>query len=150
MRKRKGFTLIELLVVIAIIGLLSTLAVVSLNSARQKGRDAIRVSDVKQITTALEMYYQDAGSYPTDADGATLGDATHECIDSDGFAAATCDGATVYMDAIPADPGSNAYTYTSAAGADYTIDFDLESGAAGLDGTDCQATETGITCTTPS
>ena len=52
---RKGFTLIELLVVIAIIGLLSTMAVVSLNSARQKARDAKRVSDVKQIATVLQL-----------------------------------------------------------------------------------------------
>lgn len=53
--KRKGFTLIELLVVIAIIGLLSTLAVVSLNSARGKARDAKRVSDVKQLSMIIEM-----------------------------------------------------------------------------------------------
>ena len=56
MRKQRGFTLIELLVVIAIIGLLSTLAVVALNNARMKSRDAKRVSDVKQIQTALELY----------------------------------------------------------------------------------------------
>jgi prepilin-type N-terminal cleavage/methylation domain-containing protein len=53
--KRKGFTLIELLVVIAIIGLLSTLAVVSLNGARSKARDAKRLSDVKAISTAIEL-----------------------------------------------------------------------------------------------
>ena len=53
--RKKGFTLIELLVVIAIIGLLSTLAVVSLNSARGKARDAKRVSDVKQLSTILEI-----------------------------------------------------------------------------------------------
>ena len=48
-KQRKGFTLIELLVVIAIIALLSTLAVVALNNAREKSRDAKRVSDIKQI-----------------------------------------------------------------------------------------------------
>ena len=61
---KKGFTLIELLVVIAIIGLLSTLAVVALNNARQKSRDAKRVSDIKQIQTALELYFNDNNSYP--------------------------------------------------------------------------------------
>ncbi len=65
MRKQKGFTLIELLVVIAIIGLLSTLAVVALNNARMKARDARRVSDIKQIQTALELFYNDASGYPT-------------------------------------------------------------------------------------
>ena len=55
--KNKGFTLIELLVVIAIIGLLATVALVSLSSARQKGRDAKAQADLKQISTAMEMFY---------------------------------------------------------------------------------------------
>ncbi len=58
--KKKGFTLIELLVVIAIIGLLSTLAVVSLGSARQKAADAKRISDLKAIQTAMEMVKNNA------------------------------------------------------------------------------------------
>jgi len=53
--KQKGFTLIELLVVIAIIGLLSTMAVVSLNSARAKARDAKRLNDVKQMANILSI-----------------------------------------------------------------------------------------------
>ncbi len=64
LNKEKGFTLIELLVVIAIIGVLSTLAVVSLNNARQKSRDSKRVGDVKQIQNALELFYNDANGYP--------------------------------------------------------------------------------------
>jgi len=66
MTQKKGFTLIELLVVVAIIGLLSTLSIVALNTARAKARDARRVSDVKQIQTALELYYNDKGGYPAD------------------------------------------------------------------------------------
>lgn len=50
-----GFTLIELLVVISIIGLLSTMAVISLGSAKAKARDAQRVSDVRQLVTLLSM-----------------------------------------------------------------------------------------------
>src|SRR5574344_649626 len=63
--KRKGFTLIELLVVIAIIGILATLAIVSLTTARSSSRDAKRIADLKQLQTALELYYNDYGSYPT-------------------------------------------------------------------------------------
>jgi len=66
-KNKKGFTLIELLVVIAIIGLLSTLAVVSLNGARVKARDARRVSDISAIRTALEMYNGDKGTLWTQA-----------------------------------------------------------------------------------
>ncbi len=62
----KGFTLIELLVVIAIIGILSSVVLASLNSARQKARDARRIADIKQIQLALELYADsNSGSYPT-------------------------------------------------------------------------------------
>ena len=61
----KAFTLIELLVVIAIIGILATLAIVSLSTARSSSRDAKRLADLKQLQTALEVYYNDYGSYPT-------------------------------------------------------------------------------------
>ena len=61
----RAFTLIELLVVIAIIGILATLAVVALSTARSSSRDAKRLADLKQLQTALEVYYNDYGSYPT-------------------------------------------------------------------------------------
>ncbi|QQR82870.1 type II secretion system protein [Candidatus Campbellbacteria bacterium] len=61
----RGFTLIELLVVIAIIGILSSVVLASLNSAREKARDAKRISDIKQIQLALELYADShAGLYP--------------------------------------------------------------------------------------
>lgn len=59
----KGFTLIELLVVIAIIGLLSSIVFASLNSARAKGRDTKRMSDLHNIRLALELYYNKYGTY---------------------------------------------------------------------------------------
>jgi len=125
---KKGFTLIELLVVIAIIGLLSTLAVVSLNNARQKSRDSRRVSDVKQVQTALELYYNDAGGYP-DSDVADPGGTISY-------------GNTVYMSVVPTAPtpadGSctatqNAYEYTMVgANTSYTFEYCLGAKTGGI------------------
>ncbi len=62
--REKGFTLIELLVVITIIGLLASITLVALNQVREKARDARRLSDMRQIMIALEMYYDIVGNYP--------------------------------------------------------------------------------------
>ncbi|MFA6257832.1 MAG: type II secretion system protein [Candidatus Paceibacterota bacterium] len=63
---KKGFTLIELLVVVAIIGLLSSVVLASLNSSRAKTRDAKRLSELRQIVNALELYAIDNGGiYPS-------------------------------------------------------------------------------------
>lgn len=65
-----GFTLIELLVVISIISLLASIVFTSLNSARAKARDARRRTDLRQLQTALEFYFDANGSYPnTQPDG---------------------------------------------------------------------------------
>lgn len=129
---KKGFTLIELLVVIAIIGLLSTLAVVALGSAREKARDSKRLSDLKQVQTALELYYADNTAYPTEATAVTLGSTSVACLNSTGFTTASC--TDPYMGQVPADPGSNTYSYTSADGTTYTITATLEGAVNGLDG----------------
>lgn len=123
MKKQKGFTLIELLVVIAIIGLLSTLAVVALNNARQKSRDAKRMGDIKQIQTALEMYYNDLGHYP--ANDNTSGDLNIQglCLSSGNGFASGCSG-TTYMTSVPSNPTPNGidYTYNSCNDSSGTFD----------------------------
>ncbi len=72
--KNKGFTLIELLVVIAIIGLLASVVLLALNSARAKSRDAKRLADVRQIASAMELYFNDFNSYATGSTSDNLKD----------------------------------------------------------------------------
>ena len=112
-QKRLGFTLIELLVVISIIGILSTLAVVSLNNARLKARDTKRVADIRQLQTALELYVSDKNGYPS-ANDLTLGAGAGSSLSKDGGFAAEVNG-TVYMGKVPANPlpGGADFKYTS-------------------------------------
>ena len=71
LKKHAGFTLIELLVVIAIISLLSSIVLSSLQTAKIKSRDTRRLSDMRQIQIALQIYFTTLGAYPgnTDPDG---------------------------------------------------------------------------------
>ncbi len=132
---KKAFTLIELLVVISIIAVLSTLSIVSLGNARQKSRDTRRVSDIKQIRTALEMYFDQNMAYPAAPSGtSTLGvAASSACLNSTGWAGTGCTG-TVYMQNVPDDPQypNKIYTYGvgGAGNSTYTISYVLENGGA--------------------
>lgn len=153
-QNQKGFTLIELLVVIGIIALLSSIAVFSLNSARGKSRDAKRFGDVKQIATALELFYDDSSSYhDTDNAVLVLGESSATCLqaaDSNGstggFVASCTSGRTVYMKLVPKDPlsdSSHEYQYVSSAGGgDYSIKFVTEGSVGGF--------PKGTICVTPS
>jgi prepilin-type N-terminal cleavage/methylation domain-containing protein len=121
---KKGFTLIELLVVIAIIAVLSTLSVVSLSSARQKSRDTRRVSDIRQIQTALEMYALNRtdGLYPVTSSANIKG----FCLDDTGLVP-ICVGA-VFMKKIPSNPSPNGTDYIySSDGMSYTLTYQLEN-----------------------
>ena len=130
----KGFTLIELLVVIAIIGLLSTLAVVALNSARAKSRDSKRVADVKQMQTALELFFADNNGYPVQATAITLGGANGTLTNvATGFNGTA--GSTTYMGLVPSAPTPADTTTCSTAVAGVTPnDYRYSSAAAGSNG----------------
>lgn len=60
---QRGFTLIELLVVVAIIGILSSIVLVSLNSARQRGRDASIKGSMSSMRAQAELWFDINGSY---------------------------------------------------------------------------------------
>ena len=112
-RRRDGFTLIELLVVIAIIGILSSVVLASLNSARKKSRDARRVADIGQIKLALELAFDKNSTYPTgnyDTAMATL----------------KTDGLIPQAPVDPLKTGSYVYTYCPISATDYHLSAVLE------------------------
>lgn len=131
MQKQNGFTLIELLVVIAIIGVLSSIVMSSVNSARKKSRDSQRISEFREFRTALNMYYINHGSYPP-TPPCTIPSCSWEDHKNIFNAIATAlfnEGLISQMPKDPRDPDQfyMAYDYGRGTEAGYIIVTQLES-----------------------
>jgi len=137
-RGERGFTLIELLVVIAIIGILATIVLVSLNTARQKARDTRRVSDMRQVALALEMYYDDNSAYPGNTAAANEWADMETAIEAGG-----------YITSVPTDPSGGTYQYyisTASSPQNYVLGATLEGAKNNALCDDIDATTYGLTC----
>lgn len=111
--RKTGFTLIELLVVIAIIGILASVVLSSLNSARASARDAARVSIFKNIQTALEIYRNANGSYP----GSNTHYVSSDCSYSNAPWTSIFNAAfDTYMDVPARDSGGRCMVYSKSKG----------------------------------
>lgn len=142
-----GFTLIEILIVMVIISIIAVIGFGSFQSSQIKGRDASRKSDLKQIGSALETYYNDTGQYPTDTGGLINGcNGGSTCSWGDPF---TDDNGTTYMIEIPADPRDNMNYYYSSDGTSYQLyamlENDLDKDIA-VDGSDNKLEYSGLSC----
>ncbi len=157
MQKKNGFTLVELLIVLGILAIVATLAAVAVGAARSKQRDATRISNVRQLQSALEDYFNETNSYPSGTRLA-LGDASlSACLGSSGFQGDCSGDRSVIMRVVLGtyqkgleglvacgEPSRNAFCYLQRLeGVDYSIEFELENGLppAGL--------VSGINCATP-
>lgn len=93
---KKGFTLIELLIVVAVIGILASVVLVGLGPMQKQGRDARRISDLRQVQNGLELYFTKNSSYPQVNDWNSL--------------ASQLEGVNIYN--IPKDPlNKSPYVY---------------------------------------
>ncbi len=130
--RTSGFTLIELLVVISIIGLLSSIVLTSVNSARAKARDARRIADLDQIRTALELYFDTNGFYPQSNCG---WDCNGYRYSFDGNWDALANDLRPYIPTLPKDPTNSAcppwsggclsYAYGNVGRNTYPPQYDL-------------------------
>lgn len=149
-----GFTLIELLIVIAIIGLLSSVVLASLNSARKKARDARRISDFKQIMLALEMFYDAENSYPQVSGAGNWIDVYNrliDCLENKNQCGFVASNYTPAISKVPQDPLGTTrtyYYYHCSSGQRYrlravleqtspVLNSDLDGAFYGADDTSC-------------
>ena len=121
--KNRGFTLIELLVVIAIIGILSSVVLASLNTARTKARNASREETVHSIENALALYITSNNDYPPivhnncgGTDGTVVGTTFLEALVTAG-----------YLPKYPTDSVNCAIQYIRDSNSSYRV-FWLEEG----------------------
>ncbi len=112
----KGFTFIELLVALSIIGILATVIMAGTGATRKSGRVAQRVSDMKQVQSALDLYYANNKAYPS-----TSGNWRSTCSAWGGYAPSDVikdipTGKTLvpdYLITMPSDPQMDVINSTS-------------------------------------
>lgn len=141
----KGFTLIEMVIVIVVIGILMGLAFNGISGLQANARDTRRASDLKQVQSYLELYFNKCGIYPGPTDCNPSG------TDPSTWAAFQTVLETTIADSgdLPNDPknGVNYTYYVSADNLSYVIRADMEKTKprGGLS-TDAYGTITGTGC----
>jgi len=129
-QKQRGFTLMELLIVIVLLGILATLGLSSFKSSQTKSRDAKRKGDLKGISTALEIYYNDKGKYPNDsADGKIMGCGVGDVLECPWGGQFVDSNNTQYMPILVKDPTRGRHYFYDVAGGNqsYQIYARLEN-----------------------
>jgi prepilin-type N-terminal cleavage/methylation domain-containing protein len=115
-KAQQGFTIIELLIVIAIIAILAGLVLNNFQGAQAKARDTGRVTDINNLHSKLEEYYNENGAYPQTFTAATFpGIDAGALTDAEGVSitinAAVADEAAA--DAVANPDTSNEYLYVA-------------------------------------
>lgn len=152
---KRGFTLIELLVVMVLLSVLVALVSGGYTSSSRRGRDNRRKNDLRNIATALEAYYSDKGSYPSnDSNGQIIGCAALDLQPCSWGGEFKDKNGTLYMVLMPQDPSTLQKYYYVGATTTYKLYARLENTQdagngvlqTGYSGTNCAASGT-QTCT---
>ncbi len=137
-------TKIEVLVVLLVIGVLGTISVFAVSTARQQTRDIARLSHVREVQDSLESFFTDHSAYPIASEPIALGQGTTRCLSADGFDCSIPPDES-YLEIVPTPPSSglqgevqcddvkNVYCY-KANSEQYRVEFELErdNGVLGL------------------
>ena len=126
---RKGFTLIEILIVVAIIAILASVVLVGLGPTQQAGRDARRLSDLRQVQNGLELYFNKCGYYPGAAVAGSCSAVAWQQTSDWATLSGALTGSTVGINTVPVDPsaGHSYYYGTTNGGSAYILGATLEN-----------------------
>jgi type II secretion system protein G len=131
---KRGFTVLELLVVVAIIGILAAVSMALLSDTRARSRDAKRLSDMREIEKALNLYYAENSQFPNE-------DSTDPAITGSDDVSSALETAGL-ISQTPTDPLHPTYTYRyeTTDGTDFTLFFCLETDTIQGFNADCNNT----------
>lgn len=121
----RGFTLIEILIVVAIIAVLASALLVGLGPVQRQGRDARRISDLRQVQNALELYYAKCGYYPGTAQPSSPCQARSN-ISSWSQLTGALVGSSIGVNQIPDDPTNGQDYVYGSDGISYVLGAKLE------------------------
>lgn len=144
---KRGFTLIEILIVVAIIAILSSVVLIGLGPTQRIGRDARRLSDLRQVQTALELYFNKCGYYPgTAQSGSPCG--PYSQISSWSGLQTALTGSSIGVSQISNDPtaGRNYLYAASVGGGSYVLGAGLEEPSNSALQNDVDGTVFGVDC----
>lgn len=124
--QKRAFSLFETVVMVIIIGLIVSLGILSVIAIRRKARNTQRVSDIKVIQSALELYRSENRFYPTQVEP--------------GLALLSPDGQRVYLKSVPTNPkpwneencDESDYVYKYLGPTSYQISFCLSDSVGDL------------------